>query len=252
MSNIKPRLRIHICPVGFEEDRIVVPISKLKADKVYLITKSGEDLAKGAIQRIVTALKSQKLEPTVVCCDIHNLEECFSTISEILYREASEGNDVYVNVSSGTNILCIAGTMACMMWGGIPYYVIPKTYAPRDEPLHLGVEKIFKLPRYRMFPPKRELISILRFISNKNRAVSHSELITFLKSQELIKTEDKKLERRSQAEYQQLENNFLRELRDQRGYVVETGKTSAKRVHLTEEGKTALRMFGFLLESKHL
>jgi len=251
MSYMKPRLRVHICPVGFEEDRIVIPISKLKADKVYLITKSGEDSAKGAIQRIITALKSQKLEPTVVCCDIHNLEECFSTISEILYREASEGNEVYVNVSSGTNILCIAGTMACMMWGGAPYYVIPKTYAPRDAPLHLGVEKIFELPRYRMFPPSRDLIAILGFILSKKRAVSHSELISFLKSKGLIKTESEKHMRPSLVEYQQLENNFLRELRDQRGYVIETGKTRAKRVHITEEGKTALRMFGFLLEGKH-
>ncbi|MFZ0965915.1 MAG: DUF6293 family protein [Candidatus Bathyarchaeia archaeon] len=249
MSAIRPRLRVHVCPVGFEEDRIVIPISELKADRVYLITKSGEDLAKDAVQRIITALKSQKLEPTVVCCDIHDLEECFCTISEILYREALEGNDVYVNVSSGTNILCIAGTMACMMWGGVPYYVIPKTYAPRGEPLHLGVKKIFELPRYRIFPPRRELISILGFISSKNRAVSHSELIAFLKSQGLIKTENEKLTRPSQSEYQQLENNFLRELRDERGYVVETGETRAKRVHLAEEGKTALRMFGFLVRS---
>lgn len=248
MSAIKPKLRVHICPVGFEEDRIVVPISKLKADKVYLITRTGEGLAKSAVQRITAALKAQELEPTVVCCDIHNLEECFCRISEILYREVLEGNDVYVNVSSGTNILCIAGTMACMMWGGIPYYVIPKTYAHKDEPLHLGVKKIFKLPPYRIFPPKRDLISILGFISSKKRAVSHSELIAFLKSKGLIKTEGKKLKRPSQAEYQQLQNNFLRELRDERGYVVETGRTRAKRVHLTEMGKIALRMFGFLTE----
>jgi len=247
MSNIKPRLRVHICPVGFEEDRIVIPISELKADKVYLITKSGEDLANGAIQRIITALRSLKLEPTVVECDIHSLEECFCKISEILYKEALQGNDVYVNVSSGTNILCIAGTMACMTWGGAPYYVIPKTYAPKGEPLHLGVRKIFELPRYRITPPRRELISILEFISGKNRAVSHSELIALLKTKGLIKTENEKLTRPSQSEYQQLENNFLRELRDQRGYVIETGETRAKRVHLTSEGKTALKMFGFLV-----
>jgi len=248
MTDIKPRLRVHICPIGFEEDRIVIPLRKLKADKVYFITKSGKDLAEGAIQRITQALRAQGLEPTVVGCNIHSLEESFRTISKILYKEAFEGNDVYVNVSSGTNILCIAGTMACMMWGGIPYYVIPETYAHRDEPLHLGVKKIFELPRYRMFPPRRELISILEFISSKRRGVSHGELIAFLKSKGLIKIDEKTVERPSQAGYQQLENNFLRELRDERGYVKETGKTRAKRVHLTEIGETALRMFGFLVE----
>ena len=31
------RLRVHIAPVGFEIDRIVIPARKMRADKVWLI-----------------------------------------------------------------------------------------------------------------------------------------------------------------------------------------------------------------------
>ena len=31
------RLRVHIAPVGFEIDRVVIPAIKMKADKVYLL-----------------------------------------------------------------------------------------------------------------------------------------------------------------------------------------------------------------------
>ena len=36
MTNIM-KLRVHIAPVGFEIDRIVVPAVKMRADKVWLI-----------------------------------------------------------------------------------------------------------------------------------------------------------------------------------------------------------------------
>ena len=38
VNNLK--LRIHIAPVGFEVDRIVIPAKKMRADKVWLIGHS--------------------------------------------------------------------------------------------------------------------------------------------------------------------------------------------------------------------
>ena len=31
------KLRVHIAPVGFEIDRVVIPATRMKADKVYLL-----------------------------------------------------------------------------------------------------------------------------------------------------------------------------------------------------------------------
>ena len=35
-------LRVHIAPVGFEIDRIVIPIKKMKADRVWLLVHDSQ------------------------------------------------------------------------------------------------------------------------------------------------------------------------------------------------------------------
>ncbi|MEM3099707.1 MAG: DUF6293 family protein [Nitrososphaerales archaeon] len=49
-------LRVHICAVAFDIDRIIIPIQKMKADKVYLIQKRGEDRAKNFMDHIIKKL----------------------------------------------------------------------------------------------------------------------------------------------------------------------------------------------------
>ena len=48
------RLRVHIAPVGFEIDRIIIPAKKMRADKVYLIGHSNlsEDKARPFLDKI--------------------------------------------------------------------------------------------------------------------------------------------------------------------------------------------------------
>jgi Family of unknown function (DUF6293) len=40
-------LRVHVAPVGFEIDRIVLPAIKMRADRVWLITNNEPMLTKG-------------------------------------------------------------------------------------------------------------------------------------------------------------------------------------------------------------
>ena len=53
MTNIM-KLRVHIAPVGFEIDRIIVPAVKMRADKVWLIGHSNlsEDKARPFLNKI--------------------------------------------------------------------------------------------------------------------------------------------------------------------------------------------------------
>ena len=48
-------LRVHIAPVGFEIDRIIIPAVKMKADKVWLVAHDNvaEDKASIYRQRIL-------------------------------------------------------------------------------------------------------------------------------------------------------------------------------------------------------
>ena len=56
--------RIHIAPVGFEVDRIVLPAIDTRADKVYLLVhnKKAEDKAGPYIERVIKELKANKIE----------------------------------------------------------------------------------------------------------------------------------------------------------------------------------------------
>ena len=41
------KLRVHIAPLGFEIDRVVIPAVQMKADKVYLLRHDNvEDMSK--------------------------------------------------------------------------------------------------------------------------------------------------------------------------------------------------------------
>jgi len=55
-------LRVHIAPVGFEVDRIVIPAKKMKADKVWLLIhdNASEDKAGPFLEKIKKQLKKRK------------------------------------------------------------------------------------------------------------------------------------------------------------------------------------------------
>ncbi len=55
-------LRVHIAPVGFEVDRIVIPAEQMRADKVWLLVHENphEDKAIPFIERVTKQLKKSK------------------------------------------------------------------------------------------------------------------------------------------------------------------------------------------------
>ena len=61
---MKVKKRIHIAPVGFEIDRIVIPAIEYNADKVYLLVHNNkaEDKAGAYVTRIKDELKKNKIE----------------------------------------------------------------------------------------------------------------------------------------------------------------------------------------------
>ena len=61
---MKYKKRIHIAPVGFEVDRIVIPAIENKADKVYLLVHNNktEDKAGPYIERVIRELRVNKID----------------------------------------------------------------------------------------------------------------------------------------------------------------------------------------------
>ena len=67
MSN-NLKLRVHIAPVGFELDRIVIPAKKMRADKVWLIshTVRSADKARPFLEKIKKTLEKNNSHTNLV------------------------------------------------------------------------------------------------------------------------------------------------------------------------------------------
>jgi len=82
------KLRVHIAPVGFEIDRIVIPAKKMKADKVWLIRHSNrsEDKATKYLEKIQKDLKKEKIQVEFAEADRNDifdiLKNCKRNISK--------------------------------------------------------------------------------------------------------------------------------------------------------------------------
>jgi len=250
--------RIHISPIGYDNERVWRPLLDPKADKVYLITKKGEDHAKKYVEGVIQSLNEHKIPFVEKKCSIDDLAEVLGLYRKIFQAEA--GNSILVNVSTGSKIMAIAGMMACMMWNGEPYYVVPDRY--EGEQIAHGMKEKKPLPHYRIDKPPEAIVELTMFLDEKGAAgASKKSIIRRLKSKgfltiipqerepdEEVHLNAKKGKKREgpspQAEYKALEERVLRPAREEWKFTREVGKGKSQRIFITEEGKTAVLVFG--------
>ena len=107
--------RVHIAPLGFEIDRIVLPLKETKADKLWLLVheKTAEDKSGPYLEKIKKDCKKIGVELKISYADRLNMFKIIKSVKEIIAEE--EGNYIYINVASGSKIQAIACMMACMI-----------------------------------------------------------------------------------------------------------------------------------------
>jgi len=154
-------LRVHIAPVGFEVDRIIIPAVRMKADKVWLIAhdNTAEDKASKYRQKIEKELEKNGIKTEVTFANRLRLFPIIKAVTEIIFKERK--NDIYVNVATGSKIHAIGCMMACMLFDDRekihPFYAQAEQYPEYDGKLQqtYGVAEIHPLPTYRIGTPKR-------------------------------------------------------------------------------------------------
>ena len=109
-------LRIHIAPVGFEIDRIIIPAVRMKADKVWLIAHDtiAEDRANKYRQKIEKELEKKGIKTEIAYANRLLLFPIIKAVTGIIFKERK--NDIYVNVATGSKIHAIGCMMACMLF----------------------------------------------------------------------------------------------------------------------------------------
>ncbi len=255
-SFLYPR-RIHISPVGYEIDRVVLPLVQMEADKVYLISEQTrvDESDKVYVDQIRKYIGGQKrlIEIEEIQTDFvgRNMYEILRIYKEIIGKE--QHNHLFINVSTGTKIHAIAGMMACMIFRSdhiplTPYYVVPEHYENRPEegmPLSSGCREIMGLPEYRIERPPQELIQVLGIIRETKKKygyISKKMLINELRKTG-IPLISGPVRHENIARYRALERKYIEPLTEWRFITVEKEGSQA-RIEVTREGENVLAFLG--------
>ena len=249
-----PRVRIHIAPVGFEVERVTEPIESDRADRVYLLTRAEGDAAAPFVEEIVRRLNRLPwaVDVQVVRTDLWDVFGALATFREIFAREgrtdryAPDVLPVRVNVSTGTKITAIAGTLACMLWKGEPYYVqVSRAWysdrTPRVTAVHDVVDRIEPVHVYELRAPSAELVQVLEALARRSGSLRKRDLIRELGL-------DRAGPEATRAPSVQAQHGRLRRrldpLEHRWGFVRAEGPGPRARIRLTEQGRLALSLFG--------
>lgn len=239
------RRRIHIVPVGFEIDRVIEPLIRFKADKVWLVVE--ENVENGEANYHYQEIK-RKLEELEISFEERRCQ--FRALFELLneYRiiiEKEHENEIFINVSTGNKIEAIAGMMAAMMFQSekvsvTPYYIIPEKYEikPKEkEQFTSGFKDIIQLPTYTIERPKEHLIAALKIIQ-ENGTSSKKQLIELFVRKALIVIE--RSNHSESAKHSQLNKKFLDPLNEKK-FIEITGKGRSARIKISVDGENILK-----------
>ena len=237
------KLRVHIAPVGFEIDRVVIPAIKMKADKVYLLRHNdySEDKSGPYLDKIVKKLEKVNIKTKTIGVNRYRLFGIIKVVKEIIQNE--HDNDIYLNVASGSKIHAIGCMMACMIFDDRtnihPYYAQAKEYPQYkgNEQQTIGVEEIHKLPTYQIRTPSPKLLSALALVKSKGR-VTKKEFAKEATDLNLINVGAKD-ENYDQARFASLDKNIIQPLENEWGFI-QVEKIGRNRwIKLTKEGEHA-------------
>ncbi len=243
MTNLAT-FRVHIAPLGFEIDRIIIPLKQTKADKLWLLSQDNHsaDLSAPYHEKIKKECKKLGIEVRISHSDRLNLFQTIKSIKDIISEE--ENNYIYVNVASGSKIQAIACMMACMVLKECkniqPFYAEPESYAAFEgKQQSFGIKNTIPLPTYEIQTPKPKLLQALKIIQQaKNQKITKKEMAEIAEQQEII-TITSKEKNHSQARFASLDKNIIQPLQEQWKFV-EVEKIGRNRwIKITQEGINA-------------
>jgi len=237
-------LRVHIAPVGFEIDRIIIPAVEMKADKVWLVVHDNvsEDKASKYRDKIVKLLEKKGIKTETVYANRLRLFPIIKAVTEIIFKERK--NDIYVNVATGSKVHAIGCMMACMLFDDRdkihPFYAQAEKYPEYEgsKQQTYGVAEIHPLPTYRIGTPKRELLEAMKIIKDAGGRIQKKKMAEEAEKRKIITVNARKMNF-TQARFASLDKNIVQPLVETWGFV-EVEKIGRNRwLKMTEDGDHA-------------
>jgi hypothetical protein len=243
-------------PVGFEVERITEPLTTEHADRVYLVTRTDRDAAAPFVAEVVRRLARAPwpIDARIVHTDLWSVFEALAAYRAIFAAEGRTDRGAHgvlpirVNVSTGTKITAIAGTLACMLWNGEPYYVqVSRSWysdrTPRVRTVHDVVERVDPVNVYELRAPSRDLVEVLEALARRGGSLRKRELLRELGLDR--PSDDGTPAASPQAQHGRLARR-LEPLEQRWGFVRTEARGPRARVRITEQGRVALVLFGRL------
>ena len=237
-------LRVHIAPVGFEIDRIVIPAVKMKADLVYLIADENiaTDKSTKFQTEIVKQLKKKKIKSKVIYANRLQLFDIIRVVKGIILDHRDD--EFYVNVASGSQIHAIACMMACMVFDDRerihPFYPQAESYPvyKANEQQTYGVKEIFGLPTYQLLTPKPELLAALKIIKEHDGRIQKKVLAKEAEERKILNIGARK-ENHSNALFASLDKKIIQPLLNTWGFIEEEKIGKNRWIYFSDDGKYA-------------
>ena len=236
-------LRVHIAAVGYEIDRIVLPATNMKADRVYLLVHDNPSLDKAvsfyeAIEERLGKINIETVRESHDRLDMFNIIKSVKAITE-----KERGNTIYINLASGSKIQSIASMIASMLFNDDnnihPFYVEAEEYLGfSGKPISSGIKEIQTVPTYEIRKPAQRHIDALQIIVENSKRISKKEMARIAKEKKLITVN---ATNESQATFASLDKNIIRPLEDQWKFITVEKIGRNRWIQLTEHGQNAAK-----------
>ena len=236
--------RIHIAPVGFEIDRIVLPAVEMKADLVYLVVHDNlsADKAQEHHTEIQKQLKKKKIKTETVYANRFRLFDIIRVVKELI--EKNRKDSFYVNVASGSKIHAIGCMMACMMFDDRdnihPFYPQAERYPTfkGNEQQTYGVVENHQLPTYQLLTPKPDLLEALKIIKEHGGRIQKKVLAEKAEEKKILNIGARK-ENHSNARFASLDKKIIQPLLTTWRFIEEEKIGKNRWISFTDDGENA-------------
>jgi hypothetical protein len=200
------------------------------------------------------AKEAPKMQVREKPVDLWDFEDLVKGYAEVIREERASGNDVWVNVSTGSKVQGVVGALVAMAHGAKPYYIVTETLerppAPKKgrkgpEPLAEGVRDVVNLLGYQLDLPNKDEVEILRAIKALGgRNVKKHALVARLLAGKWKEEVESKTSSKEQAGLMRL-NRMLERLLQTPAKIEQEGNTRRRRVSLTDQGRIVLELMGY-------
>jgi len=230
--------RVHVMPVGYEYDRIILTAERFRADRVCLISHEGNGSdGHRYLAEAHRALEERNIQVEIAFCDLFDFYDSIGSISEFLKKY--EDDDTYVNIATGSKVTAVAGFIAATILDVPAYYGRAADYSETPA----GLEEVFELPNYHIDAPDEDqmlIIAALHDIAKRDEAPPTKGQLIHIAEHNSLRFTRRDVDEKGL--YRLLDSEVLEPLLD-RGYIEVYKDGRNKRVTLTEPGKEAFRAF---------